>query len=149
MKKPTCLLVGKVCCHESHVPTIFNVFVTFHTWNTNPILDGWSVFYLRANFCHMANLFYFILFYVFKIENFLKMAEFYPKFQWVANNKRRVLKVFYFHNFLNCQIWLNHLIDDHHFSYITKLKKKLKKKKKKKKKKKNWLHVRRESSNST
>ncbi len=40
------------------------------------------------------------------------------------------------------QIWLNHLMNDNHFIYITKLKKKKKKKKKKneKKKKKNQLH---------
>lgn len=57
-------------------------FVAFHTWNTNPILGGWSVFYFRANFCHMA-----ILFDFFKIEKSLKMAEFYPKFQWVADDR--------------------------------------------------------------
>jgi hypothetical protein len=32
--------------------------------------------------------------------------------------------IFFLLSYLVCsQIWLNHLIDDHHFSYITKLKK--------------------------
>jgi hypothetical protein len=41
-----------------------------------------------------------ILFYFFKIEFFKKMAEFYPKFQWVADNREGYLKFFYFHIFL-------------------------------------------------
>ncbi len=43
----------------------------------------------------------------------------------VGNQKYRKILIFFPLSYLICsQIWLNHLMDDHHFDYITKLKKK-------------------------
>jgi hypothetical protein len=51
----------------------------------------------------------------------------YDQFQQVAKEYRRILIFFLFSCLVYSQIWLNHLMDDHHFSYITKLKQKKKK----------------------
>ncbi len=58
-----------------------------------------------------------------------KSPDFNDKFQQVAKKYRRIL-VFIFpllSYLVYSQIWLNHLPDDHHFSYITKLHPKKKK----------------------
>jgi hypothetical protein len=50
-----------------------------------------------------------------------KLPNFYDKFQQVAKNVEH--SVFFSLVSLVCiQIWLNHLMDDCHFNYITKLK---------------------------
>ncbi len=51
-------------------------------------------------------------------------SDFYDKFQQVAKNIEGFCFLFYFHIQSVAKIWLNHLIDDHHFSQMTKLGKK-------------------------
>ncbi len=58
-------------------------------------------------------------------KEFSKFSDLYDKFQYVHSQEyRRILFSFFFlFSYLVCsQIWLNHLMDDHHFSYLTKLK---------------------------
>ncbi len=57
-----------------------------------------------------------------KKQGVSKLPDFYNKFQHVAKN----IKGFFFFllsYLIHSQIWLNCLMDDHHFSYFTKLKK--------------------------
>jgi hypothetical protein len=64
-----------------------------------------------------------------KISHFLKKnkSRFYIKFQNLDKNIERALNCFYFHFFINIQIWLNILMDDHNFTNFTKLKERKKK----------------------
>ncbi len=54
-----------------------------------------------------------------------KSPDFHNKFQQVAKNIEGFWGFFFFSYFhiVYSQIWLNHLKDDHNFSYITKLEK--------------------------
>jgi len=57
-------------------------------------------------------------------KNNIQIARFLWKVQKVAKNIQGFW-FFFLLSYLVCdQIWLNHLMDDHHFSYITKLERK-------------------------
>jgi len=49
-----------------------------------------------------------------------KLPNFYDKFQQVAKNIERFWWFFLLSYLVCSHNWLNHLMDNHHFSYITK-----------------------------
>ncbi len=61
-------------------------------------------------------------------KGFSRFSDLYNKFQYVRSQEyRRIFffSFFFFFSYLVCsQIWLNRLIHDHHFSYLTKQEKK-------------------------
>jgi hypothetical protein len=58
-------------------------------------------------------------------EFFFQIVRVYDKVQYVSQKYRKILFVFLLSYLVCSQIWLNHLMDYCHFSYMTKLKKKI------------------------